>query len=348
MSGSIHQFHHWTSPGDAITNQMRFLREALREAGISSEIFSKRDKCGKEIGIQRWDASKLSASDLLLIHHSQGTPDLEGVLKSTPTKALVYHNITPGKYFRHDPKVMELCVLGRQQLEAITQACRFFFADSRYNAQELEAEEITDVELLPLFAAAPIVDRPKRDRGRHLVFVGRLCPHKDQALLIETMGELARISPKARLTLVGRGDPLYAIYLRKLVRAARAEKIVDLRGAVTDAELGKIYQSADAFVCVSQHEGYCIPLVEAMRHGLPVISTMGTAITETLENAGVQAHTRDPRELAALIEAALSDDLAHQAILESQRLRYEKIRAFQREEVAVEKLRRTLQKMGVP
>lgn len=339
----IHQFHYWASPGDAITNQIRFLRKTLLDAGYESKAFACAIKGDLGEEVIPLNAEEIQKADLLLLHHSQGTPDLSSILKWKNKRALVYHNITPAHFFRHDPVIANLCDLGRTQLKTLVKSCDYFFADSEFNASELKDLGARNVSQLPLFEIQKSESPPlstKGARAKRLLFVGRLCPHKDQEALIEMTYHLVNnLKVPAELTLVGGGDRIYTLYLKTLVRTRGLEKHVTFRAGVSDSELKQIYQDSDLFLCVSHHEGFCIPLIEAMRHGLPVFSTTDTALGETLGSAGVQLRTRDPLRLATLIAAALNDPLILESIRCSGRVRFQEMQAFQNGEEALRKIR---------
>src|SRR5688500_4281454 len=112
---TVHQFHDSFQAHDAISNQMRFVREALKDNGIGGEIFARHLK-GVTGDAVRFSPTAAWNCDLLLIHHSQGSPWLNEVLRIEVPKALVYHNITPSEYFAHDPYIQKLCLMGRRQL----------------------------------------------------------------------------------------------------------------------------------------------------------------------------------------------------------------------------------------
>ena len=342
MKRVVHQFHYWASPGDAITNQMRFLRKTLQEAGYDAKIFARSIKGNLKDEVIPFDGKAIEDADLLLLHHSQGTPELESILRLKSPRALVYHNITPSHFFSHDPVVAKLCELGRAQLRTLVKSCRYFFADSQFNASELKALGASEVTQLPLFELSKGESPPlpaKAGKASRLLFVGRLCPHKDQERLIETMYYLVHdLKSPATLTLVGGGDRLYRLYLQSLIRARGLESQVQIRSDVSDAELKQIYQESDLFLCVSRHEGFCIPLIEAMRYGLPVFSTTDTALGETLGGAGVQLQTRDPQKLAPLLAASLGDPLILDAVRCSGRVRFQEMQAFQNREEALKRI----------
>lgn len=330
---TIHQFHYSTSAADAVTNHMILIRDSLAETGISGEIFAVENKAPESYGIRKFHPNKLWNADILLLHHSHGNPALSTVLRVEIPKALIYHNVTPDHFFAHDTYVRDLCRLGRAQLETIRDQVAKSFAVSEVNARELTKVGFDSVSLFPLLdlsaAEAPAVRESKR--GKHsLLFVGKLTPHKNQKLLVETMFYLERMFPgRFVLNLIGRSDPLYGRYVRDLAIALGLEKCVRFLGPASAKTLEKEYRAASAMVCLSLHEGFCVPLVEAMGAGVPIFALSIPGTRETLGDAGVRAMTQKPHRLAALIEATLERPEAVREVLAGQRGRMQTLRTFQ-------------------
>jgi glycosyltransferase involved in cell wall biosynthesis len=321
----VHQFHHSVSQADAVTNHLFFIQECLREIGVGGDIFAAETHQLEGNRVHPWTPDTFIDGDLLLIHHSQGNPWLREVLTAEVPKAVVYHNITPPRFFAHDPYLADLCRMGRRQLPLLRDSVLMGFAVSDYNAAELRAAGFSKVDRLPLHDLETAeVSAAFRRPGRtlDLLFVGKLTPHKNQALLIQTLYFLkAILQTPLRLTLVGREDRIYGEYLRLLTRALGLQKEVRFTGPVSAAQLGKYYRSANAFLCPSQHEGFCVPLVEAMLHRVPVFALPQPGVKETLRGAGVECRTQKPHELAEIIAGVLEDPHAIKAILVGQQRR---------------------------
>ena len=183
------------------------------------------------------------------------------------------------------------------------------------------------------------------DGSGDLLFVGRLSPHKGQARLIQALYYLNRIETRPRrLVLVGRGDPVYTDYLRLLARGLGLEHLVELTGRVGATELDARYRSAAAFVSLSEHEGFGIPLVEAMRHGLPVFGYGVPGVRETLGDAGCLLHTRKPHRIAEILAAGLSDGKFLAGLRATQAARLAELRNEQSRERAQRLLVATLER----
>ncbi len=348
MSGQriiIHQFHPHVTFGDAITQQMFLIRENLHRTGIGGEIFAKHWKGLSRATVRPFSRAEMWNADLLLVHHSSGDPGMEEVRQLEVPKALVYHNITPPEFFRHDPFIANLCRSGREQLKEWKSSVITAFADSRFNADELMALGYDQPELLPLLDLSSITPETRKSKpvAGNLLFVGRISPHKNQAALIACVYYLKRMTNRPyRLTLVGSGDPVYGEYLRLLAKQLGLEGDVEFVGKASHANLFKFYQSTDAYVSASLHEGFGVPLVEAMRFDVPVFALPRAAVSETMGSAGVRLPSPKPSEMAAFLEGALgaSDWAANRAeLVEGQRLRLHELTEEQSGERIAERLR---------
>jgi glycosyltransferase involved in cell wall biosynthesis len=237
-------------------------------------------------------------------------------------KLLNYHNISPAELVeRWLPHLGEEVRLGRKQLAALAQSVEFAFADSEFNRLELEAVGYRNTSVSPLmvdtanFQCPPdmrVVDRlgVARSRGGHdWLFVGQMLPHKAHHDVIKALACARRIfDPEARLHLIGREScPAYADALRRYVKQLGLAGAVDFTGSVSPAELSAYYMCADVLVCCSDHEGFCVPLLEAMYHRLPIVAYGAAAVPETLGDAGLVLPSKSPVLVATAVERVLGD-----------------------------------------
>lgn len=338
----VHQFHYSTAAGDAVTNHMLWIRKCLRDAGISGEIYSVENKAPEALGIKKFSPGLLWNCDLLLLHHSHGNPAFSAIRSVERPRALVYHNITPPTFFRHDRYIEELCRLGREQLHLLKSNVSVAFGVSQYNVAELKEWGFANCEQLPLLEAISETSEPEvllkdKREARELLFVGKLCPHKNQSLLLDVLYYLKRFSNHAyTLKLIGRADPVYREYLVAGIEVLGLRDEVQLVGPVTQMDLHRHYQSADAFVCLSQHEGFCVPLIEAMQHDLPIFAVPQTGVAETLGNSGVHLSTWSPERLAQVIDVALSNQEFLDQVIQSEQERLNQLSEFQNAKRLVE------------
>lgn len=333
----IHQVIVTAAPGDAITNAALEIRSLLRRVG-PSEIFARNrdvslvdDVCS----LQQYDDSvRRSRDNVLIFHASIGEPLVLSFLLERPERVvLVYHNITPAEYFEpYDPVFARLLADGRDELTMLRDRALVALADSEYNARELEMLGYRDVRVSPLIidvgalhgvepAALPR-DLAERD-GPLILFVGQLHPHKRPDLLVEAFHVLATyLLPGARLALVGPSRlGRYKHAIERLVAELNLTG-AHILGPIPTEELVALYRAADMFVTMSEHEGFCVPLVEAMAFDTPAIGRARAAIPDTLGDAGlVLPPTDDPCLAAEAMRAVYEDADLARGIVERGRTR---------------------------
>ncbi len=309
---NIHQILSGAGPRDAITNEALQFRVTFRESGWGGADYAGRIAGGLNGSIAPLERLAVASDDVLLLHHSAGAPGLGELLRLPNPKLLVYHNVTPADWLWDQAPVAAFrCAVGREQLPELVRAVDVAAADSTFNAAELRSLGAAQTEVVPL-----LVDTDRlgpatiRDPGASpaVLFVGRLSPHKRQAEVIRVFALYRRCrAPGARLSLVG--DPMgteYVAQLRQLADAL-APGAVTIESGLSEAELGDRYRSADAFLCLSGHEGFCVPLLEAFHFGIPVIARPEGAVPETVGDAALLVEDSDPAVVAELIHLAVRD-----------------------------------------
>jgi glycosyltransferase involved in cell wall biosynthesis len=311
----VHQLLSGAGPFDAITTESRVFRSYFREWGWSGSDYAARIAPEVRGDFASLDKLAPAPEDIVLLHHSAGAPRLDELLALPNRKLLLYHNITPASWlWDHAPLVAVLCAIGREQLPELVRAVDVAAADSEFNAAELRALGAERTEVIPLlldrdrFGISP-PRPPERTRTGTVLFVGRLSPHKRQDELIRAFALYRRHrEPEARLTLVG--DPItpgYAELLRKLADTL-APGAVSIESGLSAAELAERYRAADVFLCLSEHEGFCIPVLEAFQFGVPVVARPSGAIPEVAGDAAVLVEDADLAVVAELVHLAVSDD----------------------------------------
>jgi glycosyltransferase involved in cell wall biosynthesis len=329
----IHQLVVSASRGDAITNAALQMRELFRQVG-SSEIYARYFDAsldGDVVALKdyRANANAMPENDIICYHASIGEPDVLSFILDRPEQLVViYHNISPPGPFRaYDPAFAGLLDAGRRELAQLAGRARMALADSEYNAAELRALGYRDVRVSSLIIdTGRLCDiEPDADKTHHLtaavkgpmlLFVGQLLPHKRPDLLLKAFHVLVTyLLPEAHLTLVGAGRlPAYRRALDSYIRELNLGTAW-ITGAVSDAELAAFYRRADVFVTASEHEGFCVPLVEAMAFGVPVVARRFAAIPETLGDAGlVVPPDDDPLLLAEALAVVATDDAVRTGI----------------------------------
>lgn len=307
--------------GDAISNYARALRDRLRARGRASDIYVRHvDPRLKDEAIPVAQRTP-PAGAALLYHHSIGTDVTGLVLAHAGPRALIYHNITPGEFFRpYDPALADLLDAGRAQLPSLADRFPVSAGDSPYNTAELEAAGFTDPVVLPIpvdgaaFAAPsdPAVAADLSGAGTNLLFVGRISPQKRQDDLLAAFAEYVRLDPSARLHLVGSCAPQdgYARHLRSLVWKFGLTGRVSMPGSVDEAALRAYFRGADLFWSMSEHEGFCVPLIEAMWFEVPVVAYRSSAIPWTLGDAGILFTSKDDLSRCAALAHVVAGDAA--------------------------------------
>jgi glycosyltransferase involved in cell wall biosynthesis len=313
----IHQLLSGAGPHDAITTEAISFRARFRQWGWEGQDYAAYPAPGLNGHIRTMKRFKPRTGDILLLHHSAGAPRLSELLALPNRKLLLYHNVTPAWWFwEHAPNVAVQCAVGREQLPALARGVEVAAADSAFNAAELEALGAPRTAVIPLLvdferlgAPAPGPASQEGPPGPPtILFVGRLSPHKHQDEVIRAFAHYRRHrAADARLVLVG--DPISSRYLEFLRNLAErlAPGAVSIESGLSNAELGERYRAADVFVCLSAHEGFCIPVLEAFSQGLPVIARPAGAIPETTGDAAILVDDTDLAVISELIHLAVTD-----------------------------------------
>ena len=329
---AVHQFVAALSPGDAIGNEACVFRSLLRARGHESEIFAA--AIAPEIIDQARPISEFSSNSrandtVLIFHFSIGTPAAEFVLGRSEPLLLRYHNVTPYEFFLgFNPQLVSRCYHGARSLSLFADRSALGVPVSEFNRRDLEVAGFRNTTVIPLAmdvaaldeAPDPLVPFRYRDGRKNLLFVGRLAPNKRIEDLIRVFCAYQRyVEPLSRLLVVGdgRGFENYTRRLEEMVSHLRLDEVV-FTGAVSQRELNAYYQASDAFLCLSEHEGYGAPLVEAMHFGLPVVAYDAGALKETLQGGGILLQEKSPHAVAELLGLLMSDATFRGAILKTQ------------------------------
>ncbi|MFC2992546.1 glycosyltransferase [Halomonas tibetensis] len=358
LLSAIHQFAVTCSRGDGITNAMLFTQKLARESGLASKIFviDVPQDMADRVGDYR--DYRPRPDELLLVHHGSGNP-LESWLEGLACrKLLVYHNITPERFFDVDDPVVPVLRHGRKQLTRWHAWLDGAIAVSDCNYRELLSagfppETTAIVPLLVDLASLPLGQplgapppQPARDAPYRLLFVGRLAPNKNQAGLITTLVAMQQRSVwPVQLTLVGGGDDTTRCHLQRLADDLGVAESVTFTGKVNDAELQRYYRQADLYLSLSEHEGFGMPLIEAMGHELPVLAYAApdSSIADTVGEGGLLLTESDPQVAAAAALMILRNPGLRARLIDAQR---ERIAHFE-PRLLFERLRGFLAELGM-
>ena len=327
----IHQVLATLGYGDAIGHEVLGIQRVLATAGYESEIFVETADSRLEPRTRDYrELVDFSRSDNLLIHHfSLGSKASRTAFALPDRMALVYHNITPPEYFVGVHRTLaRQCFRGRRELQAYADRCDLALGDSEFNRQDLEALGFPRTAVLPVVPDFSHLDRAPNwlvarefdDDWTNILFVGRVIANKKIENLIRYFHAYhAFVNPRSRLLIVGAqtGFERYVAALHHLAAMLDASDIHFL-GHVSDEELVAFYEIADLFLCASEHEGFCVPLVEAFYTQVPVLAYAATAVPSTMDGAGVLFEDTDPLHVAALMDGILSNPDLQNRIVEGQ------------------------------
>ena len=324
---AVHQLLPTFSPRDAVGNSTIELRSLLRELGYASEIFA--SNIHHELGKDARALGDLPDDDSWLIyHHSIGSAAGDVYEQRVGRRILMYHNITPLDLVeRWAPEVGAEILLGKDQTARYAAHTDVAVAASDYNQRELDALGYPKTTTIPVMFE-PDRLRPARrthgsGTGARILFVGRLAPNKAQHELVAMLAILQATSdPAATLQLVGaKTFGSYSDATEDYIDSLGLSASVFVHDALTDDELAAHYAEADVFVCVSDHEGFCVPIIEAMHHGVPVIAFDSSAVGDTVGEAGLVLANKSPDMLAQAVTRVLSDGELRSRMIEAGRRR---------------------------
>lgn len=344
--------------GDGVGNDTLAMDTILKKYGYQTKIYAENidGRISGEIADTVDRMPRLKQRDVVLYHLSTGSVLNERLKEWDCRKIIIYHNITPPHFFEGYSEVsVELCRNGRRALADLCYTPHYCLADSPYNRQELiDMGYHCPIDVLPIlipfedYQAEPgqeVLARYQGDGYTNILFTGRISPNKKQEDIIESFACYQRYyNEDSRLFLVGsyQGMEAYQARLERYAQELGARNVV-FTGHIPFRDILAYYQAADLFLCLSEHEGFCIPLVEAMIFGLPIIAYDSTGVTGTLGGGGLLLKEKSPLETAGLIHYVMS----HPEVREQLRANaQERMQAFQMERVEklfIQKLKEFLQ-----
>jgi glycosyltransferase involved in cell wall biosynthesis len=336
----IHQVLATLGYGDAIGHEVLGIQRVLRAAGYESEIFV--ETADPRLEPLTRDYRELvdhSHPDHLLLHHfSLGSRASRTAFALPDRMALIYHNITPPEYFVGVHRTLaRQCFRGRRELRAYADRCDLAMGDSEFNRHDLEMLGFPRTAVLPVVPDFSHLDRQPNwllagqfdDEWTNILFVGRVIANKKIEDVIRFFDAYhTMFNPRSRLLIVGAqsGFERYLASLHQLVAELELPH-VHFVGHVSDEELVAFYETADLFLCASEHEGFCVPLVEAFYMEVPVLAFAATAVPATMDGAGVLFEEKDPMHVAALMDAIISNVELQDAIVDGQMAAADRLRS---------------------
>lgn len=320
--------------GDAIGNEVLGIRKILRSWGYASDIYVEHMPSRYTRGVHSYaDYARVSSSSNILIYHYAIGSGLSRFVRTLPDKkVLIYHNITPYKYFLGvNDHLAYILKNGREELAFLHDYVDLALGDSQYNRIELDEMGYKKTDVLPL-----IIDysnytlRPNQqvkeaydDGYTNILFVGRISPNKCHEDLIKVFYCYKKfVNDRSRLLIVGSssGAEIYEQMIKKLVQDLKLDDVV-FTGPVDQRSLIAYYNIADVFLCMSEHEGFCVPLIESMYFGVPIIAYGAAAVPWTLGDTAITVSEKTHMDIAWLVDAVLSDEPLKRKIVEGQKKR---------------------------
>jgi glycosyltransferase involved in cell wall biosynthesis len=312
------------------------MRTIFRSWGFQSDVFSEAARILPELRRDAQDVSTFAATcqpdDIVLLHLSIGSP-VNTLFRSLPCrKVILYHNVTPSHYFDLVNKQTAVNLArGREQVRALAGCADVVLADSAFNAGELEQDGYRDVKVLPLVLdlerlrgpSDPRVRKKHSDGRTNILFVGRCVPNKRIEDVLTAYAYYNHyVDGDSRLIHVGSFAGSERYYYLMLSRARELGlDDVTFAGSVPQDQLNAYYDCAHVFLCMSEHEGFCIPLIEAMVKDIPVLAYGAAAVPETLAGSGVVVREKQYEAIAEMLGKLRHDGAFRESVLQTQRRR---------------------------
>ena len=306
-------------------NFYKFCKKLNFESKIAARLIDKENEYIESLDVLR----DLSDDDVIMYHLCIGTPLNNEICLYKGIKVLVYHNITPPDLLiGFDIPLAEACNDGLLELKDNLSFFDYSICDSEFNKKDLIKMGFSENKIFvipPLISSKDFTKKLNesllkkyKDGKTNFLFVGRLSPHKRQDDLINFFAYYKKnVNQNSRLILAGNGNQKYIDYLENLVSELSVDDVV-LTRQIPFADLLAYYKTADFFVCMSEHEGYGMPLIEAMHFNTPVIAYNSSAISDTLRGGGVLLNSKEPEFVSKVIENLRTDSEFKTKILEKQ------------------------------
>lgn len=320
----VMQFVPTLMPGDATGMHALMIDNSLKLYGIETKLYVEEVKPNQIGNATRFtNYAKENRPDDILIYHLAAPSAIADFLSSrNETLVLIYHNITPANFFeKWDQVAATGQIWARAQLSRLAPRTTLALPVSKFNQHELLELGYGRSEIVPIlldesaFAAGSDAKVEKMlqnnaERGReNFLFVGRQVPNKAQHNLIAAISAYNHIYKRdAILHLVGRPfSREYLTMLRKVADQLEVSTNINFALGVSPEQLASYYRYSDALVSLSEHEGFCVPLLEAMYHSLPIVAYDSSAIKETLGDSGLVISRNDPVTTAVAMNEIISN-----------------------------------------
>ena len=321
--------------GDAIGDSARHVRDLLRRQGHQSDLFALTMDDELRGDVRPFGDEAARAGDVTIFHFALPSPMTEAFASLRGARVLQYHNITPASFFApYDPQLFRLAAFGRRELRSLVGRVDLALGDSEFNRRELEEVGFDRTGVFPIAVnLTRLTDAPRRpalekilaDGLINILFVGRIVPNKrieDHIRLAEVYKRY--VDSYYRFIFVGRYDGIPRYYAQVQALISEYRMLPDrfwFTGPVPDEDLAAFYRWADVYVSLSEHEGFCVPLVEALAADVPVLAYAAGAVPETLNGAGILFSPKDLELAAETMGMLVYDRPVREGVLAGQRRR---------------------------
>lgn len=323
--------------GDAIGNSTMSFHRYLLQQGIDSRIIAMTiDECLKDAALSFSDYRNNPTPDSIkILHYAVPSELTDFFLQTGGKKVMIYHNCTPPEFFfDFSDDLVRFTREGRIHLERLSGCFDLSVADSGYNADELRELDYKNVRVFPLPVNLDDYRQPHStayyrlldDERKNIIFVGRISPNKKIEDLVKVLFFYKKyLSPSIRLIVAGntRTLPRYFHAVRDLAsRFLLTSEDIVFTGHIPFDELLSVYRLGDVFLSMSEHEGFCLPLIESSFFRIPVVAYDAGAVAETLGGGGILFKEKNVEHVAGLVEKVLHDEPLREKIknLQAQRL----------------------------
>lgn len=308
--------------GDAVGNDVMAIKKALSEDGYMTAIFASAidKRVSDELVFYLEQLPRLDEKDIVIYHFGSADRSYEIIRDLKCKKILRYHNVTPPDFFANYDKYSEKNTRnGLKQIRDMKDFFDYGMVDSEFNKMDLiKMGHTYPIDVVPILIpfvdykkppTKEVVEKYRKDGYINIIFVGRIVPNKKDEDIIRCFQEYKKnYNEKSRLILVGNyaGQEKYYNELQEIIKKDSMDDVV-MTGHISFADLLAYYTVADLFLCLSEHEGFCVPLIEAMLFGVPIIAYKKAAVPETLGKGGLLLESKEPKVVAKAMDDLLSN-----------------------------------------
>ncbi len=321
--------------GDAVSNDTIALKQAICELGYKTAIYAENidPRLPKGVAYSINKIPVMDSNDIIIYHLSTGTDLNYKIVEYKCKKIIIYHNITPPEYFRgYSNEAFLLSTEGLKATKYLADKVDYCLSDSFYNKKILlDMNYKCSIDVLPILI--PFEDYRKTPNKKiieaynnsaiNIIFTGRIAPNKKHEDIVNSFYYYKNyVNPNSRLFLIGSylGTEKYYQKLKSYVAALRLSDVI-FTGHIDFDEIIAYYKIADVFLCMSEHEGFCVPLVEAMYHNVPIIAYDSSAIADTLGGSGILLQGKNPMMISEMINKLINDTNLRKTVVMNQKKR---------------------------